>query len=443
MLDCRGRTALGPGGVTPEEIAEKVDGLREAGSRLRRRPARETLAILGRIVDTWRDPNSPWRRSLVSELPEATGFSRPLVVEGAHRGFETWSRAAMDGLLARELGHPAALDSTAHRMVSGFETHSVVLAGQVPMPTVLAMIAPLMLRSPVLAKPSSRDPVTPKLVARSVSETDAELGHCLEIASFPGSDRACSRALVEADCVVAMGSDASVAGIRALVSPGCRLVSYGHRVSVAALGSTATHGRALACSAEGLALDIALWDQLGCLSPIAVYVIGPGLEAADRVADALADSLGRLASRLPRGRVEPAAAARTSHERAEAEMRLAAGRPIALHIGDGWTVVRESDATVRPSPLHRFVRVHPVQDEAGLLDALGPLGPHLAAVALAGFGGQERRLARGLADLGVSRLCRPGAMQSPPFDWHHDGTPLLAPIARFTDLEPPGPSNTA
>ena len=144
MLDCRGHTALGPGGVTPEEIAEKVDGLREAGSRLRRRPARETLAILGRVIDTWRDPNSPWRRSLVSELPEATGFSRPLVAEGANRGFETWSHAAMDGLLARELGNPAALDSTAHPMVSGFETHAVVLAGQVPMPTVLAMIAPLM-----------------------------------------------------------------------------------------------------------------------------------------------------------------------------------------------------------------------------------------------------------------------------------------------------------
>ena len=436
MLYCSGRAALGARRVTPGEISEKFDRLRAAGAKLRRRPAQDTLAILGHIIDTWRDPNSPWRRALVSALPEATGFSTPVVAEGANRGFQTWSRAAMDGLLARDLGHPTVLDSTSHLMVSGFETHAVVLAGQVPMPTVLAMIAPLMLRSPVLAKPSSRDPVTPQLVLRSVSETDAELGQCLDLASFPGSDGPCSRALAEADCVVATGSDASIAAIGALVRPRCRLVSYGHRVSVAALGPAASDGGALACAAEGLALDVALWDQLGCLSPIAVYVIGPGLEAADRVAEALAGALGRLGSQLPRGRVESAAAAQISHERAEAEMRLASGRPITLHSGDGWTVVRESDAAVRPSPLHRFVRIHPVPDEASLLDALGPLGPHLAAVALAGFGEQERLLARSLADLGVSRLCRPGVMQSPPFDWHHDGASLLTPIARFTDLEP-------
>jgi hypothetical protein len=86
--------------------------------------------------------------------------------------------------------------------------------------------------------------------------------------------------------------------------------------------------------------------------------------------------------------------------------------------------------------LNRFLRVHPVEDPEALLAAVRPLAAHLAGVALAGFGAIQDAVARGLADLGASRLCRPGELQSPPLAWHHDGRPVLLPFARFTDLEP-------
>jgi hypothetical protein len=82
------------------------------------------------------------------------------------------------------------------------------------------------------------------------------------------------------------------------------------------------------------------------------------------------------------------------------------------------------------------VRVVPVEREADLVEALGPLGPHLAAVALAGFGRERGDVARRLAELGASRLCAPGRMQAPPLAWHQDGQGVLLPFARFADLEP-------
>ena len=97
--------------------------------------------------------------------------------------------------------------------------------------------------------------------------------------------------------------------------------------------------------------------------------------------------------------------------------------------------MREDGATPRPAPLHRFVRVLPVRDAAALLDALRPLGPHLAGVALEGFGAQTAALARSLADLGASRICRAGELQTPPLGWRHDGTGLLLPLARFAQHE--------
>jgi hypothetical protein len=425
--------------VTPETVSAKLGTLREAGAKLRRRPVDETLAALARVVESWRDPESPWRCALASDLPDATGFSPAVVREGARRGFGTWSAEAWRALVARAIGGAEAAGATATPVVSGFETTAVVLAGQVPMPTVLALLLPLALRSPVLAKPASVDPVTARLALRSLAETDADLAQCVAVAAFDGADEACTRALLEADCVVATGSDAAVAAIATKVVPPRRLVSYGHRLSLAILAGDATRGAALARAAEGLALDVALWDQLGCLSPISVYVADPEPGASDRVAEALAHGLAAAEERMPRGRVTPAASAAIAQARAEAEMRAAAGRRVVLHASEtpAWTVVREDTQLPRPAPLHRFCRVHPVRDVSGLLEALRPLGPHLAAVALDGFGAAEPDLARALADLGASRLCRPGAMQCPPLAWHHDGRDPLTPLARFTDLEAP------
>jgi hypothetical protein len=357
------------------------------------------------------------------------------VSEGLRLGLAHWNGQALRALAARELGALERLAASPQAAIGGFDATAVLLAGSIPMPTLLALVAPLVLRSPVLAKSASRDPVTPHLVARSIAEVDAELGRCIEVVDFPGQDEVRMGALLEAGCIVASGSDETVAAVRASATAPQRLVTYGHRLSVAALGAEATRGEGLEDTARRLALDVALWDQLGCLSPIGVYVEGEA--AADAASEALAAALAEAERRMPRGTIEPRAAALIVHERARAELRAAAGERVQLYASDGtaWSVVREARCEVLPAPLHRFVRVMPVADAAQLLEALAPLAPHLAAVAVEGFGAETPRLARALAQLGASRVCAPGALQTPPLGWHHDGQGVLGPLARFTDLE--------
>jgi hypothetical protein len=416
--------------VKPDAIAARWRELREAGTALGRRSARETLEVLGRTLDGWRDPRSAWRRGLEAELPAATGFTRPVVREGLARGLEAWSGDALVSLYEHELG---GLEGTGGE-ARGFDTTAVLLAGSIPMPTLLSLLAPLAMRSPVLAKRASRDPVTAGWWLRSLAETDAELARCADVLDFSGDDDSCVHALVAADCVVATGSDETVAAVAARVAPPRRFVGHGHAVSVAALAPPATRGAALDAAADGIALDVALWDQLGCLSPIAVYVVDADTAAADRVAESLARALADVETRLPRGAVDPAAAAVIAHERAEAEMRAATGRRVALHASaDGrWTVVREDTAALRPAPLHRFVRVHPLPDASALLETLRPLADHLAGVALAGPGKPEPgALASALTTLGASRVCPPGALQAPPLGWPRGGRGVFTPLARI------------
>ncbi len=422
--------------MTPEVIRARLEALREAGARLRARPARITHASLARALDSWSDPGSAWRRELEAKLPAATGFAPETLREGLARGLVGWNGAALQRLLQRELAGADAQGGTRARSVSGFETTSVVLAGSLPMPTLHALVAPLLLLSPVLAKPASRDRVSAELVAGSLAEVDAELGACVGLATIAGGDEVAMAALLEADCVVAYGDDATVASLAARTAAPRRFVAHGHRLSVAALGPEATRGDALRRNAGALALDVALWDQLGCLSPIAVYVVGDEA-AAERVAEELARALAAAALRWPRGHVDVASASRFAHERDEARLRAASGSSVALREGPEsvWCVVREADARPRSAPLHRFVRVHPVADTPALSAALGPLRRHLAAVAIAGFGTQQMALARGLVALGASRVCAPGAMQAPPFDWPNGGQGVLLPLARFASLE--------
>jgi len=225
--------------VTAHPIARRLGELGAAGVELRRRPARETLEALAAVLEGWRSGESPWRRALEAELPEATGFSAQVVTEGLRLGLESWSGDKLLELVAREIGPEDRLEAAGASMVSGFDTTAVFLAGAIPMPTLLGLVAPLVLRSPVLAKVASRDPVTARQVARSVAECDPLLGQCVDCAEFARGDGDSTDALLTADCVVASGSDEAVAAVGARVRPPRRLVTYGHRLSVAVLGSGA------------------------------------------------------------------------------------------------------------------------------------------------------------------------------------------------------------
>jgi len=423
--------------MSTRPLMDRLEALRAAGAELRKRPALETLEALAAFFEGWSDETSTWRRDLAAELPAVTGFSPEVVSEGLRVGLGSWNGASFRALVADELGPDESLDGGGAELVSGFDLTATFLAGSIPMPTLLAFAAPLALRSPVVAKTAARDPLTACHIARSIADCDELLGRCVAAVEFAHDDAAKSDALLTADCVIATGSDATVAAISERARPLCRFVRYGHRLSVAAVGPDALHRSARADAARRLATDVALWDQLGCLSPVVVYAVGSDASSVDAFAEELAGALQEIEERLPRGVVGKAAAAQISQERAEAEMRAAAGARVAVHAGARWTVIREDKARLRPAPLHRFVRVLPTRDSDELLSALAPLRPHLAAVGLEGFGGDLRSVAKALAALGASRSCPLGEMQSPPVAWRHDNRPVLIPLARFADLEFP------
>jgi hypothetical protein len=167
---------------------------------------------------------------------------------------------------------------------------------------------------------------------------------------------------------------------------------------------------------------------------VALYVLG-----AERVPDALLAALTtafeEAAQRWPRGRVSVQASASSAAERDTAELRAAAGADVRVRASRDFTLVVEPNAEFRGSPLYRFLRIHPVASAEQLLEALTPLGPHLAGVGVAGVDAELDRLGPELAALGAARVCSLGALQCPPLAWCHDQPGVLLPLARLTDID--------
>jgi Acyl-CoA reductase (LuxC) len=422
----------------PDEAGEAVRAaqgrLAVAGERLARRSLEERLQVVADIVDAWSRADSPWRRELSALLANESPFHRETLGEGLESALRAWDPVRFIACARRELG--GELESKRTRLAP-FACTSVLAGGSIPMPTLLSGLLPLVLGSPVLLRETSRDPVTGPLLARSIAHRDAELGECLEVVRFPVEDDAAMEAFLSSPCVVATGSDATISAVSSKLEASQRFVAYGHRFSIAVLGPETTESEAtLVSAAEGLARDVARWDQLGCLSPVVVYLVGIAPSARALIAARIAQALGALSASMPRGNHPPDILAAHATERSEARMRAAMDEHVTLIEGSDFTVALESDVRPRPAPLARFLRLSPVESANALEGKLAVFAPHLSNAAVAGFEASEtENISRLLTQLGVSRICPPGLLQTPPIDWPHDGMPLFVPMARFVQSD--------
>jgi hypothetical protein len=285
------------------------------------------------------------------------------------------------------------------------------------------MLHPLLAGSSIYVKPSSGDPVSARLFRDSLQEADPLLGDAVRI----GEDAAI---LQQADAVVVHGSDETVAALRALVPVDRVFVGHGHRLSVAAVGAQVE----VEAAARPLAIDLALFDGRGCLSPAYVLVIDHPAGRARALAAALAAELERLEKTLPRGRAEVAEETWVHERRTSAALREGS-ELFAPGSSTAWSVMLEPPEP-RPGPgLLRTVPLIPVSDLETLAAWCRGLSPHLSSIGQMGWGTQVSRLAGIAARAGGSRVCALGRMQLPPIDWHHDGRGSLSALIRRVDVE--------
>ncbi|MET0287728.1 MAG: acyl-CoA reductase [Polyangiales bacterium] len=294
---------------------------------------------------------------------------------------------------------------------------AVVLAGNVVTGAARAVGYPLLFGWPVLAKASSGDDALARLMEAALAESDPELADAYRVVTYASQLEALTAVLLQqADCVIAYGSDESVKTLRAQTGSTASFVGHGHGLGVAFIGRDADHAEA----ARALALDVAAYDQRGCLSPHIAWVERGSAEFASRVQRELA----QLAVTLPRGRMPYELAGAQLTWRGVSAMRG------ELFEGDGYAVSFEDDGPIRVSPGFRNLQVLGLDDVSSLPAKLAPLGVHLKSLGVAGVR-DLTALARTLPAGVAPRVCALGQMQTPPPDALHDALPPWEGLLRW------------
>ncbi|HEY7296082.1 MAG TPA: acyl-CoA reductase, partial [Dehalococcoidia bacterium] len=433
-------TSIAPALVQAANVA-----LDAAGERLAAIPADEIVAAIDRALACWRDPGDPRRAALLEQGPALTGYSREALAYAIDRMLPAFGTDGLQTLLRDELGHPAMLDGFAaagsgpRRMARGSGRQFHVFAGTVPTVPIFSLICALLLKCPVLAKPSAHDPLFPAIFAQTLAAVEPRLAGVLAVLPWPGGqgDNALERAAVAgAAAVVVYGSDETVATYRALAPAQVRFVGYGHALSVAAIARAALTAELAQETARRLAWDVALFDQRGCLSPQFALLERGGETAPEAFCELLAADLDALRVHLPRGPLDAADHARIRAVREAARFRAAIEPGVRLWestVSTDWTVLLLPHLNSGSGGESRTIAVVPVDDLAAALTATCA-GLPLSCIGLAAPEARLRELEPTLARI-ATRICPLGRMQEPPITWRHGGRPNLSDLVTWIDIE--------
>ncbi len=385
-----------------------LKALEQAGHALLETSLEKRLRALDEVRALWLEDDG-LRTALVPLLAAASQLAPAMLDLHLRRTFSAWSGTALRRLLNEaKVQHPSALQP---RRVA------IVLAANTPALAVAPLFSALALGATVVLKPARGETAFSNALVASLARVEPRLGAAATVLPWKGGiGDTEDLVLSSVDRIVAYGTATTLAALQARF--GCRVVAHGPRASAVVVADLS---RPLQEIARDIALDAALLDQRGCLSPQWVLVRAP--LAAEDLSRALACELAGLEAAWPRRALdlEEALLWRGAVDQAEAE--FLAGRIKALHGGGTrpWAVTLESTPELRPTLPGRFLRVIPVPDDSAIETCLAPLRGHLECIGLEASASDQRRLRRIAFSLGAHRVCALGSMQDPPAAWHASG----------------------
>lgn len=403
---------------------------------------------IGAAVNRWLEPFSPYLHAASTLLPAFTGFPEAAIRKGLAGYLASFRQENLRRLLDEELGNAEVLDRFVSRSVVPGLVRAIgprltfhSFSGNTPGLPAQSLVAAMLVKSASLGKSAAEEPLFAALFAESLGAVDTDLGRCLAVTYWPGSeltiDSSVARtAMDEAEVVVAYGGSDAIAGVRAAIGKQ-RFLAYGHKLSFGMVTREVLVPSLLDELVERAAYDVVKFDQQGCLSPHVFYVEEGGTVGLEAFAERLAKSLARWEQLMPRGRLTVVERQRLAETVRQHEFRVARGEgKLWGGASAGWAVLVSEDPAFEASCLNRVVWLKPLRDAEELKDLLVPVREFLQT---AGVSTSEERLPKlleELAQLGLDRICPLGQMGDPPVTWHHDGRFNVLDFLRFIDWEP-------
>lgn len=276
----------------------------------------------------------------------------------------------------------------------------------------------------ILKSPGAERALAP-IVERQFERLGAPLAGTVNARYWKGGDSPLeTEILAEVRRVIVFGDDETVEAVRRKAGT-AGVVGYGDAFSIGFV----PHGVPLGEAGRSAALDVAMFDQRGCMSPQTVYVEGDEARAL-QFARLLAGVLERVSEELPRAAPEPNETAVA----ADVVRRLfvTALAPKTHGLDTVMVGARRSKPDAGPpdyvvgvmpyaAPFRagfgRVVAVMPSSGAQAVSEAIAVFGERIDTIGIATSSGDELRVPDALLRTRARRICCLGDMQRPPFGY--------------------------
>ncbi|PBC71041.1 phenylacetate-coenzyme A ligase PaaK-like adenylate-forming protein [Streptomyces sp. TLI_235] len=428
--------------VDDEEAARRLADLPALAARTLAEPlpTELVLAACERLADALGTPGDPAHTRLLAELASGNGDLDEAAATLAEIAGAI-ARPALERKLRRELGglRPERFTRPDARETV-FEAWSPVGLLVHIAPGNAAAVAPLSVVEGLLTgnlnvlKTSSGDTLLAQHLLAELAAADptGALARRIVALRFPSARTDWLRLLCEAaDAVAVWGGEEAVRSVAGLVPPGCRLVEWGHRISLAYLTRDAWSDAAVL---DALAADVCRFEQQACSSPQVVYLDTEDEDEVFAFAERFAGHLADASATSPRPEPDPAEHAEitTTELVARLEEHLGLTRVIAAEDGS-WRVLADTRPALAASPLHRSIWVKPLP-RASVMTVLRPMRRYLQTAAIGGSRADVARLSQAVVAAGVLRVTPVGGMLDSYHGEPHDGVYALQRYSRRVDV---------
>ncbi len=418
VIQIHHRNGQDPERVSSERFREEISRTVRMRDPLRSCATADMIAALQQLYRQWALPSHPmYHKYRHAGLAYLLAFirSESLVL-----------------FLRKGLRHEAALDEMVE--AGGFHGLAVPrgvvghwMAGNVPLLCVISVLQAILTKNVSLVKLSSKqeDWLSPFLHSLAAcGETGRIMADAVLVVSYPGEMEEIHREMASwCDVRIAWGGQEAVRSVAGL--PGrvdSQSIVFGPKYSCSVVDPEQMEPD----DWNRLALDIALFNQLACTSPHAVFMkeAGGGLEAG---AKRLGEALQRLSQRPYYEPLDPGETGKVLHYRTAAWM---AGEKLLCSDGAEWTLHlhdhMEALAGQGLRITHLYAYRHVEEIAAHLPDTIQTISHRLP-------GPDVRRLAYAARYSGVARLVPVGAAHTYDIPW--DGMLVLDQLVRWIKVE--------
>ncbi|MCX6118435.1 MAG: hypothetical protein NT027_12905 [Proteobacteria bacterium] len=418
--------------LTPTDAVEICQSAMKAQELLATYPQDKILRTLKKLQIVWADRQSSYRIQAAKDLPKITGFSQQMIDLALEELAATLDTAELQRKLLHETnGVPLTpeykYNVTSKTILSAFPIGSVfhVLSGNVFLVGVGSWLEGIITRNVSILKMSSNETYFMPLFLKSLNEVDQDgiLSKTVAAIDIKSSNHQVIEVFKQnVDGIVIWGGEDAVKTYRNGLPARTRVVVFGPKVSFAIVTKKGLESQGIQTVANNLANEIAIWDQNACTAPQVCFV--EGKDQCNLLLSALKTAMIEVTNKIPSGSPPPDTAAEIRKIRGVREIAEARGEGQLLessHRNVDWTIYQDNSLSMDLSPLHRTLRLTPIQSMNDVFELAAPMRGYLQTVGVAADPFEYQKLFHELSRLGAQRCFELGAMFAGEIDDPHDG----------------------